>query len=59
MPMAAIELTDEERAVVRKWLESAQRELYHEIHKTEFDRGFREELKKERDLVEAVLKKLG
>jgi hypothetical protein len=56
--MAEKELNEAERELVRKYLERAHRELFHEIHKTD-DRDFKAALKRERDDVAAILGKLG
>ncbi len=56
--MATIQLNDAERELVRKYLERAHRDLFHEIHRAT-DREFKTQLKIERDEIEAVLDKLG
>ena len=56
--MAAIELDDAERELVRKYLDEARKRLFHEIHKTD-DRDFKAALKRERDMVERMLARLG
>ncbi len=56
--MARIELTDEESAALREVLQSTISDLHSEIiHTDSFD--YRERLKHEREVLSAILKRLG